>query len=118
MSFPPTMQDYHDRTAHLRIDALERSVSELKDEFGDMRDTLGALGEGMAASRQDTAWIRQGMDAQAEQITQLIVAIRNHQRDFDQHRSSMNGSGTLSKALGAISMLVAMLAAALGMNIL
>jgi len=118
MEFPPRVPDAHDRAAHMRIDALERSVAELKEDFSDMRDTLSGLGEGMAASRQDTTWIRAGLDAQAEQITQLVVSVREHQRDFDRHRSTMNGSGNLGKALGAISMLIAMLAAALGMNIL
>jgi hypothetical protein len=87
-------------------------------DVSDMRDTLGTVGEGMAASRQDIAWIRAGLDAQADQITDLVVAVREHQRDFDQHRSTMNGNGNLSKALGLISTLIAMLAAALGMNLL
>jgi chromosome segregation ATPase len=116
--FPPRQVDPHDRTAHLRIDALERVVTALSEELGDMRQSVNDIGRNMAAVSTDISWIRETMTAQTEEISLLRRAINNHQTEFTNYRHTSMGSGAMAKSLGVISTLVALLAAVLGFNLL
>jgi hypothetical protein len=83
-----------------------------------MRDTVSDIGKNMVEVSTNFEWIKETMTAQTEEMALLRGAITNHQRDFTNYRHTSMGSGAMAKSLGVISTLVALLAAALGFNLL
>lgn len=115
--FPPRVPDAHDKTAHLRIDSLERSFAELRAEFGDIRKTINELNKSMSIVTNNVSWIRTGMEYQSEELALIKRNLSEHHGDFYKYKNSAVGSGNVGKALGVIATLVALLAAALGFNL-